>query len=208
MQRKVAILGMAIAFVLAMGLALVYRSTRHSPRRIPTFRAPVAPADPAGAAPPSMAALPPRAPVPPADARPAGGAQAEKASPTRPQGSAQAPEASSDPALARMRPHLTAGLGRLQASVARCSEEAPAAGSGSPAPAGGPRTGMRGRTVLTLEVETLDGQLRIVDAALAGPAGAGDWRVACAQRKLRGQIIPAPSAKAGSRMKVPFALKL
>ena len=92
--------------------------------------------------------------------------------------------------------------------MARCSEEAPAAGSGSPSAGGGLRTGMRGRTVLTLDVETLDGQLRIVDAALASPAAAGDWRVACAQRKLRGQLIPAPPAKAGSRMKVPFALKI
>lgn len=207
MQRKLVVLGMAIAFVLAMGLALVFRSTRHSPRRSPTFRAPVGPAEQAGAAPHSVPAFPPRPAAPPAGAGAAGG-PATAATASRPQGSAQAPAPSSDPALGRLRPHLTAGLGRLQASVARCSEEAPAAGSGSPSAGGGLRTGMRGRTVLTLDVETLDGQLRIVDAALASPAAAGDWRVACAQRKLRGQLIPAPPAKAGSRMKVPFAVKL
>jgi hypothetical protein len=98
-------------------------------------------------------------------------------------------------------------MAKLQMSVAQCADEAPAAESRPPS-AGGPRTGTRGRTVLTLELEKLDGQLRIADAHLGNGEAAGDWRVECAQRKLRGQVIPAPVSRGGDRMRVPFVLKL
>jgi len=103
-------------------------------------------------------------------------------------------------ALGPLRPYVAAGMGRLQASVAGCADELAASG-------GGQGQARRGRTVLTLQIETLDAKLRIVDVTLQDQAVASDPRVECASRKLRGQLIPAPCKK-GSSFEVPFVLNL
>ncbi len=95
---------------------------------------------------------------------------------------------------------MAAGLGRLQQSVAACADEMEAAGGGTGAL-------RRGRVVLTLQFETLDSRLRIVDVTLVNHEDEADPRVACAMRKLRGQLMPAPS-KRGSSFEVPFVLNL
>jgi len=113
------------------------------------------------------------------------------------EGSTQSLGPTRDPtALGPLRPYVASGLGRLQRTVAECAAELPA-GAGS----------RRGRVVLTLQIETLDARLRIVDSTLVDQDDAGDPRVECAQKKLRGQLIPAPCRK-GSSFEVPFVLNL
>jgi hypothetical protein len=61
-------------------------------------------------------------------------------------------------------------------------------------------------TIMTLEVETYDSQVKIVDAALAMPGSASDAFVACARQVLRGQIIAVPAAPTGQHLRVPVDL--
>jgi hypothetical protein len=100
--------------------------------------------------------------------------------------------------LGPLRPYVASGLARLQVAVAGCAAEAPPHGSAAV---------KHGRATLTLHLESQDNQLRIAEATLAGGDGAEDWRVECARRKLRGQVIQAP-AKAGTHLEVPFVLNL
>ncbi len=68
------------------------------------------------------------------------------------------------------------------------------------------RTDDHGTTVLMLEVETLQGQVRIVDAPVETRGGASDGLLACAQRVLRGHVVQVPEAKPGSRHRMLFTL--
>jgi hypothetical protein len=90
----------------------------------------------------------------------------------------------------------------LQARLARCV----------PAPdVRAPRTQPAS---LMLEIETLAGELRIVDAQVRAWGGASEAMVSCARTVLRGHVFPAPAHRrpaahprpAGERMQVPFLL--
>jgi hypothetical protein len=59
-----------------------------------------------------------------------------------------------------------------------------------------------GTTVLMLEVETLNGRVRIHDAPVETRGGASDGLIACAQRVLRGQVFEAPGVPGGERHRV------
>lgn len=61
-------------------------------------------------------------------------------------------------------------------------------------------------TILMLEVETFDSQVKIVDAALAMRGSASDAFLACAQQVLRGQILFAPAAASGDHLRIPVDL--
>lgn len=63
-----------------------------------------------------------------------------------------------------------------------------------------------GSTIFMLQLETLDGQVRIVDAPVESRGGASDGLLSCAQSVLRGQTFASPGAKPGSRMRVPYNL--
>ena len=63
-----------------------------------------------------------------------------------------------------------------------------------------------GTTLLMLQLETRAGQVVIVDAPLETRGGASDGLIACAQRVLRGVVIPEPAAKSGARYRVRFPL--
>lgn len=62
-------------------------------------------------------------------------------------------------------------------------------------------------TVLLLEVETIQGALRIVDAPVEARGGASDGLIACAQRVLRGHVVPVPGTRAGTRHRIQFPLQ-
>jgi hypothetical protein len=101
-------------------------------------------------------------------------------------------------ALVAFRRELAAGLRGLDDRLGRCSPVAPAA-SGAPA-----RSGLAD-TSFTLTVETVDGGVRIADAAIDARGGASEAEVACALSALRGEVIPAPSAAPGSRWETTYA---
>jgi hypothetical protein len=63
-----------------------------------------------------------------------------------------------------------------------------------------------GAVVLLLELETLDDQVRIVDAPVQSAGGASDGLLACAQQVLRGQTLAAPGIHGGTRHRVPYNL--
>ena len=79
--------------------------------------------------------------------------------------------------------------------------------SENPVPAGkGDEAGSEYPTILMLEVETFDSQVKIVDAALAMRGSASDAFLACAQQVLRGQIVFAPAAANGDHLRIPVDL--
>jgi hypothetical protein len=61
-------------------------------------------------------------------------------------------------------------------------------------------------TVLMLDVDTLESQVKVVGASVAMRGGASDTFLACAQRVLEGQILFVPGAAAGEHVKVPVDL--
>jgi hypothetical protein len=63
-----------------------------------------------------------------------------------------------------------------------------------------------GTTILMLHLETQRGGVRIVDAPVEVQGPASDGLVACAQRVLRGRVLPVPGAKAGSRYRLVYTL--
>ena len=67
-----------------------------------------------------------------------------------------------------------------------------------------PRAGER--TVVFVDLVTLDGQVRIDDVPLQASGFASDGFVLCARNVLRGQVIEVRTASAGSRMRVALPL--
>ena len=61
-------------------------------------------------------------------------------------------------------------------------------------------------TIMMVDVETYDSQVKIVDAALAMAGSASDAFVACARQVLRGQILLAPAAPPGEHLQIPVDL--
>jgi hypothetical protein len=60
--------------------------------------------------------------------------------------------------------------------------------------------------VLVLEIETLDGKVRIADAPLGTNGSPSDEYASCAQKAVVGQVIPVRDAKVGSHMRMAFPL--
>ena len=59
-----------------------------------------------------------------------------------------------------------------------------------------------GTTILMLQVETLAGAARIVDAPVEAAGAASPGAIGCVQGLLRGQVVPVPGATAGQRHRV------
>jgi hypothetical protein len=87
-------------------------------------------------------------------------------------------------ARASFRLEMKAGFAALQKRVAPC-----AAADAS----------------FTLDVETVEGGVRIVDAHLEARGSATDASVSCARTALLGETISTPSAQAGGRWQLSFA---
>ena len=63
-----------------------------------------------------------------------------------------------------------------------------------------------GTATLMLQVEGLEGSVRIVDAPVEMRGTASDGLIACVQQALRGHVIPAAAARPGTRYRIPFPL--
>jgi hypothetical protein len=90
-------------------------------------------------------------------------------------------------------------MAELRQQVAHCADGAGAGFGGTASPAAGPAA-----TALVLDVETIQGGLRILGARREG--GGAHPAADCAQTVLRGHVIPAPSATPGRQWQMPFAL--
>jgi hypothetical protein len=89
-------------------------------------------------------------------------------------------------ALRDFRLELKAGLSDLQLRVAACS---------------------LADASFVLDLESVDGGVRIVDAAVEAAGTASERDVACARAALRGHLIPAARAEPGRRWQLPFAVR-
>jgi hypothetical protein len=61
---------------------------------------------------------------------------------------------------------------------------------------------------LTLQLETLEGEVRIADVRAQDNGALDDPFVACAQRQLRGTSFPVPAARPGGRFPVAWPVRL
>jgi hypothetical protein len=94
-----------------------------------------------------------------------------------------APAATRAPVVS-FRREMKAGFAALQRRVARCGAE---------------------DAWFTLDVETVAGGVRVVEARVEFPGSAGEAGIACARSILVGETIAAPSAPPGRRWQVSFA---
>lgn len=191
-----------IALLFTGSMALVDRATRDDPSAAaagPARAEPAATPDAAGpdVATPDLAMTGPTAvpvpapaaedpddlgvaPLPPPVSR-ARGARAVAAAHRTP----AAPTPARREALADFRRHFKAGVAVLQERVAGCS------------PAG---------ATFDLSLESVEGGVRVVDAAVASRGEATDAEVSCARSALQGQVIPAEDVLPGKQWRVPFAV--
>jgi hypothetical protein len=102
-------------------------------------------------------------------------------------------------AVARdLRRQVVAGLSEFKARLASCSGTR----------IGGEEIeGLKRPLVLILEVATRDGRMEVIDVAREKRGRAGAEFLGCARSVLRGRVIEAPAARAGSRMWIAFPLK-
>jgi hypothetical protein len=97
-----------------------------------------------------------------------------------------------------MRSAVMEALRGVGGRLARCGDASARTGFGGGAE-------IRGPIYVTLEMEMLDGEARIVEAEPHGSPN--DAFVACAQRTLRGEVIPLREARPGGRMRLAFPLR-
>jgi hypothetical protein len=106
-------------------------------------------------------------------------------------------------------PVVANALNDLQPSVAACFDEDAQARHGQ-APvsrtAESPSAEEPGPTLLVLNLELSEGQIRIADAPVLNQGLASDGLVACAQRVLRGHVVHTSLVKAPGRSRVTFPL--
>ena len=155
-----------------------------------------------------LGALPPAGPAPPQ--LPSPPQQYSPPPPTPPDGSWEAvPPVARAAALGPLGGAIGRGLNEIQPRLAACFDEDVQARHGrtrftetqdyAPMPD-------HGTTVLMLQIETLSGGARIVDAPLEARGGASDGLVACAQGVLREQKFEVPGATPGARHRLLYSL--
>lgn len=166
-------------------------------------------ASPSGPPPPALANLPmpPSSPGSPPIAPPI----QYGPPPTRPpEGSWEAVAPVARPAaLGRIGAAIGRELNEIQPHVAECFAAATAARhSGQAVSSVQDEAPLddAGTTILMLQVETLEGQVRIVDAPVETRGRAGDAVIACVQQALRGQTFAVPDARPGSRHRILYTL--
>jgi hypothetical protein len=211
--------GAALVALLGIGaIAVIARSTAERAPR-------VAPAPESATLPPPVAAAPAVIPAPPAPPGPDLAALRQAIAkppepgrpvvygapaPKPPEGSweavALAPRAA---ALGPVGAALGRELNELQPKLSACFDEDTQARHG--------RDGFtevkdlapmddNGATVLVLQVEERPGELRVVDAPVETRGNASDGLIACAQRVLRGRVVPVPQAQGSARHRVLYTL--
>jgi hypothetical protein len=127
--------------------------------------------------------------------------------PPPPRDSWQAVKATAKPgSLGPLGREIMGGLDDFQGRIARCVDVDVQARHGTL-----PVSGLDGADELAppslmLELETLDGEVRIVDAPVEARGRADDGLFACAQKVLRGQTITAASAHRGQRIRLLYPL--
>jgi hypothetical protein len=189
-----------------VGVLAIVRSAREQPRRAAVATMPVPPPAPAAAPAP---AVPPAAPK---------AAPAPAPAPPPPRAARRPPERGSpEPvvhgeslrSLGPVGVQLLNGLNGVRGQLAACLDRDRRAGIGRTSPAQG-RMAVPpqrvGRPVLVLEVETLPGAVRILDAPVVDRQGASDGLVDCAQGVLRGLTVRAPAAQPGARHRVQYSM--
>ncbi len=212
MKNPIAVAAGAILAFGAVAVVGIYAVTWERPAGLPGAPDPAAPPQPAAV---------PEAPAPTAAADAVRRLMAERAAPAAAVPVVMAPPPPKPPpdsweavpavarpaALGPLGGALGRGLNELQPKVSACFDEYTQAGHGTAgytavkdyAPAED-----LGFTVLMLEVEASRGQLHIVDAPVEARGTASDGLIACAQRVLRGQTMPAPQAQGGGRYRVRY----
>ena len=63
-----------------------------------------------------------------------------------------------------------------------------------------------GVPVLVLQLETMNGAIRIVDAPVEARGRASNGQLACVQSKLRGHVVDAPGTRGGDRFRLLYTL--
>lgn len=189
MRRTILLVTLPIAVLLGGGVALVLMVTSSREARPPPepLEPPVAPAPAPIPAPGTGSPRPPTA--------------AHRGGATRGSWSARASEAASAPMAGRViRKSVRRALlaAPVQSRLARCADQVGGYGDG-PVPRGKP-------AILKLELEGLDGEVRILDVQVLEWGGATEATVSCARRALRGQVIGAAVALRGERTWMPHPL--
>jgi hypothetical protein len=103
---------------------------------------------------------------------------------------------------------LGRALAELHPRVSACFDEATHARNGQEAHTTVKDDVMddNGVTVLMLQIETGQDEVRIVDAPLASQGGNSDALVVCVQKLLRGRAFPAPGVTAGRKHRMPYTV--
>lgn len=112
-------------------------------------------------------------------------------------------------ALGRVGGAISQGLADLQPRLDECQTAASQArNSGQPVSEvkDGVVADDNGTATLMLQVEGLEGAVRIVDAPVEMRGGASVGLIACVQQVLRGQVIPAAAATPGTRYRIVYPL--
>jgi hypothetical protein len=177
--RRARIALLAIVLLGAAGVALIESWTREWPSAI----APAPPLAEERAAPGPRSLLA-REKTPPDAAQPrARSADAPRPARSERQARQGAPTATRA-ALVSPRREMKAALAALQRRVARCGAA---------------------DAWFTLDLETVAGGVRVVEAHVEFPGSAGEAGIACARSILVGETIAAPSARPGRRWQLSFA---
>ncbi len=111
--------------------------------------------------------------------------------------------------LGAIGPVMANELNELQPRLALCFDEENQARHGHllvSRPLDGRTAQESGVTLLVLLLEMQPGQIRIADAPVESQGKASDGLVACAQRILRGHVIPTPAVGAPGRARLIFPL--
>jgi len=198
----IAVAALAVAFIYLGNISPLLSLLRRAPSS--TSEAPTAslPVDASKIAPTDLPSNPPPAAAPASAPTPVA---PKLASPST--GPSQIPHPTTRKTSRLMRriftSQLNSGLSGLRAHLEKCPGR-PAhgafGGNGTYVP------GVEEVTLLMLEVEMLDGRVKIVDAPLAIPGSTSDAFAACVQQALRGRVIAVPAAAAGDRAQIAFPL--
>lgn len=213
-MRNLLVAAAAIVVLAVGGVLVIAVATRDVPVRSAGASAP----------PPAPEPLPPPAPdsalarmdalrLAPgasADPRPPPPLVVDPAPPPPPAGSWEAvPVAARPAALGGVGAAVGRGLAELEAEVSACFSEASQsryARSPFTSLTGASLAEDGGNPVLVLELETVDGAVRIVDAPLESRGSTSEGVIACAQGVLRGQRFEAPGTRPGGRHRMLFTL--
>jgi hypothetical protein len=100
--------------------------------------------------------------------------------------------------------HVDAGLRRARAALQPCFDAADREAATRPRPP--PEEGEGGAAIVTLLLETGDGELRVAGAPLQSLGTSSPALASCCEEALRGMRFPAPGARPGQRFRLNHQL--